>query len=91
MRQRRRIMAEPRPTTRAGRKTGRPLGRPPSDDPRSYAVNLRLTESEWKALQALAAARGVTASEALRSLIPGAVRKLVREVAEETGRWGTRG
>jgi hypothetical protein len=84
-------MAQPRPTTRAGRKTGRPLGRPPSADPRSHAVNLRLTESEWKTLQALAAARGVTASEALRSLIPGAIRELVREVAEETGRGRGRG
>jgi len=84
-------MGTPRPTTRAGRKTGRPLGRPPSDDPRAHAVNLRLTESEWKALQALAAARGVTASEALRSLIPGAVRNPVREGAAETGRRRGRG
>ena len=84
-------MAAPRPTTRAGRKTGRPLGRPPSNDPRSHAVNLRLTESEWRALQALAAARGVTASEALRSLIPGAVQRLVHEVAAGSGRKRGRG
>lgn len=84
-------MGTPRPTTRAGRKTGRPLGRPPSGDPRSYAVNIRLTESEWKALKALAAARGVSASEALRSLIPGVARNREREEVAGSGRRRGRG
>lgn len=75
-----------RATTRAGRKVRRPLGRPPSADPRAYHVSARLTESEWKALQAVAAARGLTLSEALRSLVPGAVLGLLREAAPKRRR-----
>lgn len=59
------------------------VGRPPSDNPRKHLLSVRLTATEYRALMALAAARGVSTSEALRSLIEPAVKKLVREVAGE--------
>lgn len=62
------------------------VGRPPSADPRAFAVNLRLTKSEWDALQALAADRGLTASAALRALIPAAARRPGPAVPVGSGR-----
>jgi hypothetical protein len=46
-------------------------------------VSVRLTDGEVKALRGLAAARGLTLSEAVRAVLRLGVSKLLREVAKE--------
>jgi len=50
-------------------------------DPKKHTVCVRLTEGEWQALQAIAAVRRMSKSDALRSLLDPAVKRLVRDVA----------
>ena len=54
-----------------------------SEDPRRTMVSVRLTDGEVKALRGLAAARGLTLSEAVRAVLRLGVSKLLREVAKE--------
>jgi uncharacterized protein (DUF1778 family) len=50
-------------------------GRPPSDNPRTKMVNVRLTEDEYMCLFPAAQAAGVTISEYVRSHALAAARK----------------